>query len=228
MKWVNTPFGNLNWCSVNGKGVANYNEDGFQYQATIYLKGEDAKQLIDDIDEVLGKPVKGSKIKSLGYHPICRDKKGKQLIDEDGSIIYFKKDDIKDLDMHDEWAFQFKTGVEFADGNKKQIDIFDSEPDKGPIDFSNQKIGNGSIGSIQGLLKRWERKKGKKITCGVSLFLNKIQITELVPYSADAGFKKVDGYVSQKENKFTAKPTEENTGSNEKPVNKPRTRKMKL
>lgn len=180
---VVTPVGVLHYVQISGQGKQNYNEDGYNYVATVNLTGADAEVLKEKIDEVLGEVPKGKTIKSKGYRELLEDDEGiyaptKNTTERDAKA---KKTGI--------WAFTFSTGVKFADGKQKKISVYNSANPPTRINLGDKKIGNGSKGAVSGKLQRFE--KGKEV--GVSLFLNAVQLVNFIEYVGDAGFDAQEG-----------------------------------
>lgn len=92
-------------------------------------------------------------------------------------------------------AFSFKTNVESKFGRNK-VDLYDSKGKK--FDLGDILIGNGTKGRIGGTLAIYDGKTGS----GVTLYLNRIQIIELVEYTGGDSnpFDEVEGgYTHQTE-----------------------------
>ncbi len=180
---VITPPGELYYVQISGQGKLNYNEDGYNYVATINLKGERAESLIKTIKVVLGETQKNETVKSLGYRQLMEDDNG----------VYMPTTSTTDRDKGAKptgiYSFQFSTQVEFKDGKKKKISVYDSsKPKPKLVKLGERKIGNGTIGCISGNLQRYSRGPSNKKDCGVSLYLNAIQIIDFKEYVDDGGF----------------------------------------
>lgn len=187
---VVTPVGELHYVHISGQGKQNYNEDGYNYVATIHIPKKEAQPLIDKIEEILGEVKKGEVLKSKGFRELLKD--------EDG--VYYPTSNTTDRDADAEptgiIAFVFSTSTTFADGKTKKISVYNSANPPTKINLGEAKIGNGSKGAISGKLKRYV--SGKSV--GVSLFLNAVQLVEFIEYSEDAGFEaQEDGYVGNQE-----------------------------
>ncbi len=178
---VVTPVGDLQFVNITGQGKQNYNEDGYEYTATVNLTGDDAEGLKAKILEVLGECPKGKTVKSTGFRELMKDAEG----------TYTPTSNTKDRDAKAEktgiTSFTFKTGAVFADGRPKKVAVYNTAAKK--VDMGDRLIGNGSKGAISGKLQRNER--GKEVM--VSLFLNAIQLTEFIAYEGDAGFAAQEG-----------------------------------
>lgn len=178
---VVTPTGDLWYVNITGQGKQNYNEDGYEYVATVQLTEEASKNLREKIAEILGEVPKGKTIKSVGHRELMKDEQG----------LYTPTSSTKERDAKAEksgiFAFTFKTGAVFEDGRPKKVAVYNAAAQK--VNMGDRLIGNGSKGSISGNMQRFER--GKEV--GVSLFLNAVQLTEYVPYNGDAGFEAQEG-----------------------------------
>lgn len=185
---VVTPVGELHWVNIQGQGKQNYNQDGYNYVATVHLTGEDAEGLKAKIDEVLGDVPKGKTVKSTGYRQLFKDKEGTlRSPNKEGKIMVDGEDITAECELTDIWAFTFTTGTTYADGKTKQINVYNAKSKK--VDMGERQIGNGSEGAISGKMRRFER--GKEI--GVSLFLHAVQLTKFEAYEGDAGFEEQEG-----------------------------------
>ncbi len=200
---VVTPPGDLYYVNISGQGKENYNEDGFEYVASIRLEGEKAKKLIAEIDEVAKQMPKDHYLKSTGYKELVKDKDGNlrsptkrkpKTEDEKGTGIY---------------EFQFKTNTTFADGKPKKITVRNGKNQK--VDLGETRVGNESYGAISGKMKGTSYKD----EFSVSLYLNAIQLIRLEEYVADDGFDSYEDEddvfvgVEDAETGFTSQPEEE-------------------
>ena len=201
-----TPVGELHWVNITGQGKENYNGDGYNYVATVYLEGEAAETEKKKIQDVLGPVPKGSNVKSLGYRNLVKDSEGNlRTPNKDGAVLA-ENEDGEEVDIVDEcektdiWAFTYSTITAFPDGKTKEVAVYNKDAKK--ISLGDRLIGNGSVGAISGKMKRFSR--GKDI--GVSLFLHAIQITKFNEYEGGAGFGTQEGEfegVTEKESGFT-------------------------
>ncbi|NCB95301.1 MAG: hypothetical protein EOM35_02355 [Negativicutes bacterium] len=178
-----TPVGELHYVHISGQGKLNYNEDGYNYVATLYLEGEKAQKVITQLEEVLGDVPKGKNVKSKGYRELLKD--------ADGTYEPTSNTTERDAKAVETgiYAFRFSTSTTFADGKQKKISVYNSANPPSRINLGERKIGNGSKGAISGKLQRYE--KGKDV--GVSLFLNAVQLVEFIEYVGDAGFEGQEG-----------------------------------
>lgn len=210
---VVTPVGELHFVNIAGQGKKNYNEDGYEYTATIYLEGEKAKALRNKLDAVLSSPPKGKTLKGKGYKELLVDEEGNLYSPDKAGKVYkkvYKKVDEETVDEEtvDEekvditakckpsgiWAFAFKTGTTFPedkDGNVKTkvINVYNCAKPPQKVRLGERKVGNGSKGAISGKMRMYERAK----EYGISLFLSAIQLTNFKEYEGDAGFEEQEG-----------------------------------
>jgi hypothetical protein len=204
---VTSPVGELHWVNISGQGKQNYNEDGYNYVATVFLGGDKAEALKAKVDDVLGDVPKGKTVKSTGYRKLYKDAEGTlRAPNKDGKILVDGVDIFGDCEETDMYAFQFTTRTTFADGKTKKISVYNKDAKK--VELGDRKVGNGSIGAISGKMERFER--GKEV--GVSLYLNAIQLTKFTEYSGDAGFEAQEGdfeSVEDEETGFTGETESE-------------------
>ena len=182
-----TPVGELWYVNITGQGKENYNEDGYDYVATVNLTGEAAEATKAKIEAELGEIPKDAKgnptliVKSRGWRELLKDADG----------VYTPTQKTVERDKKAEktgiFAFTFKTGVTFEDGRTKKVAVYNKDAQK--VEMGNLLIGNGSKGAISGKMERVVRKDEVM----VSLYLNAVQLTEFIPYSGDAGFETQEG-----------------------------------
>ncbi len=179
---ITTPKATLEWVTIDGEGKENLSGK-MQYVANAVVPVDSPiVQKIKDFWEA-NKP-KGFKkdAKSLGIYPhsIPTDEK-----DEDGKTIYAEDPDNVTL--------AFKTGVTFASGDTKVINIYNAKGRKVALP-EGTKIGNGTIGCIAGAMGIYQNTSKAKVVidAGVTLYLNDIQIIKLVEFTQDAGFDSFD------------------------------------
>jgi len=168
---IRTPLGELMYVNISGKGVQNYDGDGYEYKASIKLPKKQAKKLEKEI---------------LDY--FNENKPSSYKKDEPSNKIMQKLDD-------GDYLFTFKTKTEFADkdGNVKKVKVrlYNAKNEEKELP-DGTLIGNGSKGVIRASLKTYTNGKGKSQTAGVSMFLNAIQLAKFVPYVPDSGFDEIE------------------------------------
>lgn len=172
--------GELWYVNIAGQGKKNYNEDGFEYTATLRVKkdSELATNLKKAIEDFYNENHGGNtklKCRSLGFRDVMTK-------DEDGNGV--------ETDFID---FQFKTKTTFV--NKKtgkeenaRIKVFNSNAQE--VSLGSKKVGNGTIGAISGQAGYYSDNKKED---GVSLYLNNIQIFKFIEYVSNGGFSKAEG-----------------------------------
>ncbi len=166
---INTqsPIGNLMYVMVTGTGKENFEGDGFDYQCCIDVPENEADQFIDEIEDFVedNAPKNGERAGSF-----YRTSEDDDTID-DGMV-----------------RFTFKTQTEFTDrkGNVKDTEVAILDAGGAKVKLPEGKlIGNGSTGRAIGTAVIWERGNRKNTEFGVSLYLNKVQIKDFIPYEGE-------------------------------------------
>lgn len=195
---VVTPVGELQYVNISGQGKENYNEDGYEYVATIILDGAKSENLRKSIDEVIGEMGKGESLKSTGYRQMEVDEEGNE---------YVPTSKRKGGTPIDKFAFGFRTSTVYKQEGKpdqpKVINVYNKDAKK--INLGDKKIGNGSMGAISGKMSRVVYKS--EVSC--SLYINNIQLTNFIEYEGDAGFETQEGEfdgVTDTDSGFTGQP----------------------
>jgi hypothetical protein len=204
---VVTPVGELFYVNISGQGKENYDEDGYEYTASIRLTGEKAQKLIADIDEVVQKMPKGETLKSCGYKELVKDKEGNLRSPS------LRKPKTDEETLSGIFEFSFKTNTTYGDGKAKKIGVRNANAE--PVSLGDKRVGNGTIGAISGKM----RGKSYKEEYSVTLYLNAIQIAKFVEYVGDDGFDEVEGDfqgVEDEETGFVGQP--ETNGEAEAPA----------
>lgn len=205
---VVTPVGELFYVNISGQGKQNYNEDGYEYVASIRLTGEKAEKLIGEINEVAKTMPAGLNLKSKGYRELVQDASGNLRSPTNAKP---KTDEEK---LSGVFEFLFKTNATYADGKAKKINVYNKNAKI--VDIGDSKIGNGSKGAISGKMQGSVYKKD----FSVSLYLNSVQLTEFHEYVGDAGFDAQEGDfdgVVDKESGFTGQAEAEPSKEKVKP-----------
>ena len=167
-----TPIGDLKWIFITGSGKKDLNDnDRFVASVSYPESSAEAKavtKMIDDFWEE-NKP-KGRKQKSKGiakeFYPRSHEKAG----EETGNILV-----------------NFWTGIVYPDGSPKVIKTMNAKGVE--VALGGRKIGNGSRGAISGAMAIYDNGPA---ACGVTLYLNAVQLTKFVEYTDDAGFAAVE------------------------------------
>lgn len=177
---VATPVGELHYVNISGQGKENYNEDGYEYVATVYLD-KTKPEVVEFIAKIEDVKLSGPKDKSLqtsGYFDLFEDEEGKLFAHTD------KKTGGKPTNFI---GARFKTKTTFSDGKPKKITVYNAK--KKVVELGERRVGNGTIGAISGAMELYTN--GKK--WGISLYLNAIQIVKFLEYVGDAGFEDQEG-----------------------------------
>ena len=83
--------------------------------------------------------------------------------------------------------FSFKTKTTKKDNSARKIIVGDSKGKK--MDLGDRKISNGSTGVIHGALGTYVNGQSK----GVSLYLNKVQLLDFIPYEGEGEMGELGG-----------------------------------
>lgn len=203
-----SPKGELSWVQITGKGKRNYNDDGDIYCATLTLTRDTARPLIDELLTYWkdNKPSDVDKPKSLGLYAMQKDEDG-----DDKMKSLSLKALIDDSWKGDTINLLVSTNVVMPDGKKTKIQVYNAKGNK--IELGDILIGNGSIGCISGAYGLYIAKK----TAGVTIYLNAIQLIELIEYEGGAGFSEQEGSFNNIEQNETGFKTEEESSTEAKP-----------
>lgn len=177
---IATPVGELHYVNISGQGKENYNEDGYEYVATVYLDKTkpEVVEFIAKIEELKLSGPKDKTLQTSGYFDLFKDEEGKLFAHTD------EKDGGEPTNLI---GARFKTKTTFTDGKQKKIAVYNVK--RKVVDLGERRVGNGTIGAISGAMQLYVN--GKK--WGISLFLNSIQITKFIEYVGDAGFEEQEG-----------------------------------
>lgn len=169
--------GQLMWMYIDGEGKKDL-QDNFKYTAQLKLTAEQAEPYVKEIDafweenrpaewKVTAKDAKLDKSLKVGK-PKAAFSLGYSE-DEEGFFV-----------------FSFKTNPTFPDGTRKVVSIYNLKANK--ISLAGKKIGNGSIGALSGIMSIY---KGGG-NCGVTFYLDAVQLRKFIEFSTDAGFESMD------------------------------------
>ncbi len=175
-----SPVGKLTYAHISGQGKLNYNEDGYEYTATVYLdkRAQSTKDFIKILDDLADQLPSDKTEQTRGYKDVFEDEDGKLFVHTK------QKQGGKPTDLI---SVQFKTNTTFADGKAKKIAVYNAKGKK--VELGDRRIGNGSLGALSGAAQQYTRGKN----CGISVYLNSIQITKFIEYTDDGGFEEQDG-----------------------------------
>ncbi len=173
--------GILEWVIISGEGKANL-QGVMQYKANVVFE-HDSPLLAEYRKDIMeyweaNKPNGYKrKPKSTGMYPIDfeLDADGVPIEDDNGN---------KTPKADSRVALTFKTNTLWPDGNSKVIATHNAKGAK--VNLGERKIGNNSVGSVQGKMGIYtSMADGKIVNAGVTLYLDKIQINKLVEYVGD-------------------------------------------
>lgn len=160
---VQSPRGELEWVFNTGEGKKNKHEK-YKYQASVIVPDAEAQAFKDQIDEFWkeNKPKGAKKPATKGY----RNQSVKsEEVDEDGDAIY--------VDVPGFTEFFFSTNATWPDGKPRKIAIINSKNQ--PIEFT-QRIGNGSIGRLGGIMDIYDVAGNQ----GINLYFGAIKLLKFV------------------------------------------------
>lgn len=200
-----SPKGELRWVTITGEGKENMSGK-MQYKVDIIIDPKNNavdKAFIDKLDKFWAdnKPAGfKKKPKSMGYY--FADK----LLDENGEPQKNEEDEFI-YDPNGKVSLSFKTSVTWPDGNTKVVKTRNA---KGAIvNLGETQIGNGSIGYVAGAMDIYKQVKGNvTMSAGVTLYLDEVKLTKLVPYAGEDAFAgheadEEDGWTGEDEDAFT-------------------------
>ena len=182
--------GKFAWMVVSGKGLPNFNKDGFDFTGTVLVSGKEAQAMANELKALMGDTLseKGMKMENVPFRRLT-DKKG-----DDGELAYelvkLEKPSFDGLDESAVYGFRFRNPTKNSSTGKDQIiRIYDAKGVETTMP-EGMGIGNGSEGIIYGTAVAWVRGRN----CGVSLYLDGVQITELKEFrSSPHNIQEQDG-----------------------------------
>ena len=151
------PFG-----CVTGEGVPNYDEDGFEYSASIIL----SKKAKKDVLETVMNHWEKNKPEGAGDEPDNFDNIVRET--EDGENILYSK-----------------TQTHFGSKENKVTIVNHLQEKLDPEEFGN--IGAGSEGRLAVKMGIYTQGKGSKMKAGISMYLSAVKLTKFVPYEGSDG-----------------------------------------
>lgn len=176
---VVTPSGHLMYVNVTGKGKENFNQDGFDFVASVVLD-KTKKTTVDFIAELNkiyktkhqeGKTLRSMPFKYCDKDGNAKNEKGEVFTEANSSHIIVNA----------------KTKTTFGDGAVKKINIKNAKAQN--VELLDRKIGNGSIGAISGIAGYYVNGRND----GLSFYLNAVQLLKFIEYKQDDGFAAQDG-----------------------------------
>lgn len=176
-KVIDSPVGTLEWVVIDGEGKPDL-QGAPKYQCDVVITPEQAKSFVAMVNEFWkeNKPKGAKDAKSLGIYP--HKVKDEEASKEAGETVYKKTGNT---------VIRFKTGTAFKSGDKKIIKIFNSKGNE--VSLQGKKIGNGSRGRVNGIMAIYDVNKA---TCGVTFYLNAIQLSKFVEWTGGANFNALE------------------------------------
>ena len=172
---VQSPRGELEWVFNTGDGKKN-KYDKYKYQGSVIVPDAEAAPFIKQIDEFWkeNKPKGAKKAATKGY----RNQSVKSdEVDEDGDAIY--------VDVPGFTEFFFSTNATWPDGKPRKITVINSKNQ--PIEFT-QRIGNGSIGRLGGIMDIYDFQGN----AGINLYFGAIKLLKFVAAQDGPSFDEDD------------------------------------
>ena len=169
-----SPVGTLEWVFIDDEGKEDL--QGIpKYSVDVVLEPEQAAVVEDAINAFWeeNKPKGAKDAKSLGIYD--HNVKDEEASAEAGENVY-KPTGKKVL--------RFKTGITYKSGDRKIIKIFNSKGNE--VSLMGKKIGNGSRGRVGGSMAIYNINKA---TCGVTFYLDRIQLSKFVEYTGGGTFE---------------------------------------
>ena len=174
---IDSPVGDLEWVHIDGDGKPDL--QGIpKYQCDVVLTPEVAEPFKARVNEYWeeNKPKGAKAAKSLGIYP--HSVKDEDASKEAGENVY--KETGKTV-------VRFKTGTTFQSGDPKIVKVFNSKGNE--VSLQGKKVGNGSRGRVNGVMAIYNINKA---TCGVTFYLNAIQLSKFVEFTGGANFDTIE------------------------------------
>lgn len=174
-KYTQSPLGDLMYVMVTGQGKENYDGDGYEYQTCVDVPEKEAQPYIDEIEDFIEDNAPSNAERATNKHG--DEIRPYTYADEDYTIPegYVR--------------FTYKTKTEFEDkktGELKPTKVYILDTNGNTCKLPEYKlIGNGSKGLAIGTMVAWTRGNRKKQEFGGSLYLNKVQIRDVVWYEGE-------------------------------------------
>ena len=174
---LDSPIGDLEWVFIDGVGKADL-QGAMKYSVDLVFSAEQAepfKALVNDFWEE-HKPKGAKAAKSLGIYD--HSVKDVDASKEAGENVYA---------LTGKTTVRFKTGTSYQSGDAKVIKVFNSKGNE--VSLQGKKVGNGSRGRVNGAMAIYNINKA---TCGVTFYLNAIQLSKFVEFTGGAAFGAMD------------------------------------
>lgn len=174
---IDSPVGDLEWVIIDGEGKPDL-QNVPKYQADVVLTPEVAEPFIKMVEAYWeeNKPKGAKAAKSLGVYP--HTVKDEEASKEAGENVY--KETGKTV-------VRFKTGTTYQSGDPKIVKVFNSKGNE--VSLQGKKIGNGSRGRVNGVMAIYNINKA---TCGVTFYLNAVQLSKFVEFTGGANFDEIE------------------------------------
>lgn len=196
-----TPKAPLVWVKITGEGEEDL-QGRMKYLASIRLTEEQKDELEAEL-LAFWKVNKPKGIKEIKSNGIAKEMRKTDETDEDGDAI---------KEHTGFYLLQMKTNATWPDGNVNKVKVYNAKGK--PVEMGTTKIGNESIGKLAGAYDIYpvKDKNGKVIQAGITFYLNGVQISKLVEYSAG----EVDFEADEDEDAWTGEDDSfESVGSDE-------------
>lgn len=174
---IDSPVGELEWVVIDGEGKPDL-QNVPKYQCDVVLEPEQAEPFVEMVKAFWeeNKPKGAKDAKSLGIYP--HTVKDEEASKEAGENVY--KETGKTV-------VRFKTNTTYQSGDPKVIKIFNAKGNE--VSLHGKKIGNGSRGRVNGVMGIYNINKA---TCGVTFYLNAIQLSKFVEFTGGASFDEIE------------------------------------
>ncbi len=176
-KLIDSPVGTLEWVHIDGEGKPDL-QGVPKYQCDVVLTPEQAAPFREMVDAYWeeNKPKGAKAAKSLGLYP--HSVKDEEASTEAGENVYKETGNT---------VVRFKTGTTYQSGDAKKITVFNSKGNE--VSLQGKKIGNGSRGRVNGVMAIYNINKS---TCGVTFYLNAVQLSKFVEFTGGANFDTIE------------------------------------
>lgn len=178
---LNSPKGELRWIFITGDGKEDLNGNP-RYSASIYFKKDDpeikAFQKTAEAFWEANKPKGAKKAKSIGVYIELKEKDSDKVTISSITQPYDKDEYVETGYV----CINAWTGIKNQDGSPKRVKTYNAKGSE--VSLGSKTIGNGSIGRLGLMMGIYENGPN----AGVTLYLNGIQLTKFVEYSAGANF----------------------------------------
>jgi len=176
-KIIDSPVGELEWVHIDGEGKPDI-QGVPKFQCDVVLTPEQAKPFKALVNEFWAenKPKGAKEPKSIGLYP--HTVKDEEASKDAGENVYKETGNT---------VIRFKTGTVFQSGDPKVIKVFNSKGNE--VSLQGRKVGNGSRGRVNGVMAIYNINKA---TCGVTFYLNAIQLSKFVEWVGGANFDEIE------------------------------------